>query len=351
MYPNYNYNYSYQPFYESPEMKQKRLLRRDSNAISLAVLGFVGLSFVAAIVFSLLSMAVSPAADILASGKLDPAVELLLYLLNSVLTAAPPFLIMAKIMKIPTAFYMPLSKPKGGASLSLVVFGFGACMFAQLVSMLITVGMSGIGLKEPEFPLPEAAGIPEKIIMLIGISVFPGIVEEVICRGVILQWLRRYGDGFAILVSSIIFGLIHMNLAQIPFAMMVGIALGYIAVRTESLIIPMIVHAANNAFSLLVEWFLPKIVPERDLELYFFCMIIIFILAGLLAMFYIDMKKRGFWKLEPHRSVLSPSACFKTFWGSVGAVIMTIVVVCFTLLTYLEPYMQEWLDMLTRDML
>jgi len=356
MYP-YNYHYNYRQINESPAMKEKKRLRRDSNAISLAVMGFAGWSLVAGVMIGVISLLISEGFTLLDDTQmqsdmmLDTGVELFLYLINPVLIAAPPFLIMAKIMKIPASFYLPLNKPKGGVSFSLVVFGFGACMLAQLVAVIISVVMSWTGLKEPEFSLPAANGIPEKLIMLIGVSIFPGIIEELIFRGIILQWLRRYGDGFAILVSSIIFGFIHMNLAQIPFAMMVGIALGVIAVRTESLIIPMIVHAANNAFSLLMEWFWPEFMSgltELEADICYLGIIFLIILIGLIAMLYIGIKRSGFWRLTPHRSVLPSKTCFGTFWSTPGAVIMTAVVVGVTVLTYLEPYLQEWLEMLAR---
>ena len=93
----------------------------------------------------------------------------------------------------------------------------------------------------------------EIILMLITTALIPGIFEELIFRGVYLQGLRKYiGDAGAIFYSSLIFGLLHRNIVQAPFAFVVGMILGYICVYTGSLIPSMIIHFLNNAISVIL---------------------------------------------------------------------------------------------------
>lgn len=82
-------------------------------------------------------------------------------------------------------------------------------------------------------------------------AVIPALVEEFAIRGVVMQSLRRYGDRFAVIMSSFVFALMHGNMVQIPFAFIAGIALGYAVIKTGSLWTGIIVHFINNSMAVL----------------------------------------------------------------------------------------------------
>lgn len=67
-----------------------------------------------------------------------------------------------------------------------------------------------------------------------------------------VQLLRKYGNGFAVLSISIVFGLLHGNVIQFVFAFLVGLILGYITVKTDSVVPAILVHALNNGMSVIV---------------------------------------------------------------------------------------------------
>lgn len=72
------------------------------------------------------------------------------------------------------------------------------------------------------------------------------ICEELMVRKLILYPLRKHGDWFAIIASSLIFGFIHGNWDQLPYAFVVGVLYGLLAVRANSIIPTLILHAVNN---------------------------------------------------------------------------------------------------------
>ena len=88
------------------------------------------------------------------------------------------------------------------------------------------------------------------------------VVEELFFRGGILRVLLRTcrRPWVAIVVSGLVFGLIHMNPAQVVFASFAGILLGWLYWRTRSLIPCMVVHVLNNSFSV---WLTLRY-PEAD---------------------------------------------------------------------------------------
>jgi sodium transport system permease protein len=80
----------------------------------------------------------------------------------------------------------------------------------------------------------------------------PAICEELAFRGFILSGLRRMGHKWAaIVLCSVLFGLAHSVLQQSLSACLVGIVIGYIAVKTGSLLPATMYHLFHNGLSLV----------------------------------------------------------------------------------------------------
>lgn len=80
------------------------------------------------------------------------------------------------------------------------------------------------------------------------------ILEEVFFRGLVLESLsRRWGGRAAVLVSSALFGLVHFPiLPQMVNAFVIGIVMGYIYLRTRSLVSVIAIHAINNGLAYMM---------------------------------------------------------------------------------------------------
>lgn len=72
------------------------------------------------------------------------------------------------------------------------------------------------------------------------------IVEEMLFRKVFIDRVRKYGDGTAILLSGILFGLFHGNFSQCFFAAGLGIFFGFIYVRTGKIQYTIAMHMTVN---------------------------------------------------------------------------------------------------------
>ncbi|MGM9741117.1 MAG: lysostaphin resistance A-like protein [Candidatus Cryptobacteroides sp.] len=92
------------------------------------------------------------------------------------------------------------------------------------------------------------------------VSVFAPFFEEWLCRGMVLRGLLNYSrkDGqygikpaYAIVLSSLFFGLIHLNPWQALPAFALGCLFGYVYYRTGSLKLTMLMHFTNNTFALI----------------------------------------------------------------------------------------------------
>ena len=94
----------------------------------------------------------------------------------------------------------------------------------------------------------------------VSICLLAPLTEELVFRGAILTAFRksRYHPWFAIIMSALFFGIIHINLSQIPHSFLMGLLLGWIYVRTRSLIPCILAHMANNTVVYMLVCFLPE---------------------------------------------------------------------------------------------
>lgn len=109
------------------------------------------------------------------------------------------------------------------------------------------------------------AGAPLwQVLLLIGLT--PAICEELAFRGFILSGLRRLGHKWgAIVLTSVLFGLAHGILQQSLAACVVGIVIGYVAVKTGSLLPGVLYHLVHNSSSVLLGRLTPDLVDSNSL--------------------------------------------------------------------------------------
>ncbi len=75
----------------------------------------------------------------------------------------------------------------------------------------------------------------------------PALCEEFLFRGVLLQSFRpAWGESRAVAVTAALFALFHMNPYQLSVTFVLGCLLGWLVVRTRSLLAPITFHLVNN---------------------------------------------------------------------------------------------------------
>ncbi|MFR9603506.1 MAG: CPBP family intramembrane glutamic endopeptidase [Rikenellaceae bacterium] len=91
--------------------------------------------------------------------------------------------------------------------------------------------------------------------MVLTLVVIAPFAEEFLCRGLVLEAVRaKRGAWVACIVSALFFGVLHMHPTVAINAVIIGIVLGYIYIRTNSLFAPIMLHAFNNALAFLLVW-------------------------------------------------------------------------------------------------
>lgn len=97
---------------------------------------------------------------------------------------------------------------------------------------------------------------------IVTIVIAAPILEEILCRGIVLRGLlKNYAPRYAILFSAVFFAALHMNPWQAVPAFFAGLFMGWVYYKTQSIIPGMIIHAINNGIAVLLLFF-PKY--EKD---------------------------------------------------------------------------------------
>ncbi len=101
----------------------------------------------------------------------------------------------------------------------------------------------------------EIADLTHNPIGILTLCIIAPIAEEYLFRGLMMRKMLRWNISpwYAIIGSSIMFGLIHLNPEQIPGAIILGIVMAWMCYRTKSLIPGIIIHITNNTLSLIPE--------------------------------------------------------------------------------------------------
>lgn len=111
-------------------------------------------------------------------------------------------------------------------------------------------------------PMPEsiekailAFGSQTGIFTFILMVIAAPILEELIFRGIILEGLlKRYSPVKSILISSFLFGLVHLNPWQFVTGLILGVFSGWVYFKTRSLSYSIIIHAAANLSGFLLRF-------------------------------------------------------------------------------------------------
>jgi len=131
----------------------------------------------------------------------------------------------------------------------LVIITFIAAYFvAVFINLLGEIAISMMGkLIVPNIPL--ASNSKEYMTLLFILAGSAGICEEILFRGFIMRAYEKLGMWPNIIVTAVLFAILHLNIQNILAPFFLGIILGYVVYRTNSIFAGILGHFINNAIS------------------------------------------------------------------------------------------------------
>ena len=138
----------------------------------------------------------------------------------------------------------------------LCLFISGQSLFQVIAGIQESI-LNVFGLSALE-SIQSAIADYDSLSMFLYAAVGAPIMEEIIFRGLVLRHLQPYGKSFAIVMSAYLFGIFHGNLVQMPYAFLVGLVLGYVAIE-YNILWAMVLHMINN---LVLGDLIGRLLPE-----------------------------------------------------------------------------------------
>jgi membrane protease YdiL (CAAX protease family) len=156
----------------------------------------------------------------------------------------------ALILKAIKQYNLPilrLNKPKPANFLLVPIIAVCAAILVSVLSHLINLVYPFP--KEYLAKMEELLKMPDLKLwqMYLLIAVMPGVCEELMFRGFLIRFFEKQGMWVSIVITAFLFALFHLDPYKFLPVFLLGIMLGYLAVKSNSLYMSMYAHAINNA--------------------------------------------------------------------------------------------------------
>lgn len=119
-----------------------------------------------------------------------------------------------------------LCRPQRGAAAPAALFVLAAVLAAWL--------------------LPGGQSVPAGLWSFIRLCLAAPLAEELVFRGGVQGLLQPFGSGAAVIVQAVLFAVQHSGAAGMLYALVMGLALGWMRQRTKSVYPGMVLHLLNN---------------------------------------------------------------------------------------------------------
>jgi membrane protease YdiL (CAAX protease family) len=318
----------------NPETQERRRLHYAANNVGVALILYVVISLFATMpVVLLLSFLGLPIRVNFTTMQIYGAQSMLLVvnLIIAVLKLGLPALYLSLTLKNYISFRSVMRAPRAklvafSLPMVLAVSVVGSFLVELLQRMFSQYGweVSLPGYMVPSSPL-------DWVLSLVLLTVVPAFLEEYLFRGVIMQGLRCFGDGVALLASAIFFALAHFNAMQATNAFLMGLVIGYFVLRTGSLWTGIILHFLVNLLSFF-EMVLFSTVLQEYAGLVGNLVALILLATGILAfLLFVRKEPTAFTIPLPENSQMSTRQRAIICFGSAAMVLalLAFVFVCF----------------------
>lgn len=173
------------------------------------------------------------------------------------------------------------------ALLGILAATFGCALAGNLIGTVIQSLLSFVTGNPPTNELLELTIDTPLWANLLFAGILAPILEELFYRKLVIDRLRVFGDLTAILVSAVVFGLVHGNINQFLYATAFGVMAGYVYVHTGKIRYTMALHMMLNLIGGVFTTELTKILGIADPNVDLLAQFSAHPIAGLLYLAYV----------------------------------------------------------------
>lgn len=143
----------------------------------------------------------------------------------------------------------------------IIVMVYLMMPITSLLNVLTSIGTESAG----ETIVNAASALPFWK-MFLYVAVVPAICEEFLFRGLIYHGLRKRNKYIAMIISAFMFAMMHMNINQFSYALVIGIMFAFIVEVTGTLTSSIIMHLVFNGTSVVLSYVMTKLMNMINTE-------------------------------------------------------------------------------------
>ncbi len=171
-----------------------------------------------------------------------------LFLLELLLIGGPPlaYMLILRMDVGKVIRYNKINPVEVLLVLGMAIFGYGVTVILNLVWYWIASHWgTPVGQQ-----LPAIENGTQLLAAVLAMGLVPAVVEEILFRGLILRGYEKFGSRISIVMTGILFGILHLQLMTIPSIILLGIIISYVVYRTNSIYAGMIYHFVHNTITI-----------------------------------------------------------------------------------------------------
>lgn len=162
------------------------------------------------------------------------------------------------ILLLPCLMYILFMKPETVKDIGYGPVSIGTTLKIIVLTYLLMPTMTFINGVSSMFVENKVADMMDVIFQyplwfrLVTMAIIPAIVEEFICRGLIFHGLKKRNPFWAVIISALFFGILHMNINQFLYAFVMGVFFALVTYATNSMWPSTLMHFIYNGQSVIL---------------------------------------------------------------------------------------------------
>ncbi len=206
----------------------------------LGLMYFVGTIVIYALQYATIGIVEAVAPHLLENNDISLLVSMLpMYLIGY------PIMI-ACIKKVPAVQEVEKKKMSVGQWIVAFIMCYALVYISNIIGNIVTSIVGVLKQGQVQNTIVDITMSISPLTSFLFMVIAAPIMEEYIFRKLLIDRVVKYGEGLAILLSGVIFGLFHGNLNQFAYAFFLGCFFGFIYVRTRNVLYTILMHMLNN---------------------------------------------------------------------------------------------------------
>lgn len=333
--PNNNYNDWYQPIDprenvytagygwapKPPYIIELQMISRSAAAVVLCLIGYM---FVNSYVYHAMISFFGFAVPFEIYTRIAGAADELSLIVAQIVSLLLPFSLYAMYVRIPLRCALPMRRVSAGLLFSAVSVCLAATVLGGCCADSAYALFDAMGLRFYDSLSDMPRGMTEMVLYCVNVVFLAPVLEEIAFRGFLMQSLRRFGDSFALVVSAILFGMLHGSPVSIVYAVLMGLVMGYFVLFTGSLHTAMVVHFINNLLAVVF-----TALSERFPDAAYLISIgidTIYLILGICAVIWLSRRYENIFSLKSSRTINRGGAKIKQFFLSMPFIIFALII-------------------------